>query len=115
MVDFPDAESPVNQIVNPRCFRSSFLSCRESEGCHVMFLGSGQLFLLRNRGVAGSCVRSHCEGSAPVRAVLNLLVRDNRRIWHRFSVQRLKVSNLCPRKRFEIKIHILILVPGTRR
>jgi hypothetical protein len=38
MVDFPDAERPVNQIVNPRCFRNSLRSCRERDGCQVILL-----------------------------------------------------------------------------
>ncbi len=36
MVDFPLAERPVNQIVNPRCLRSSLRSWRERDGCQVM-------------------------------------------------------------------------------
>jgi hypothetical protein len=38
MVDFPDAERPVNQMVRPRWPRSSLRSCRDKEGCQVMFL-----------------------------------------------------------------------------
>ena len=40
IVDFPEAERPVNQIVKPRCFRSSLRSWREREGCQVMLLCS---------------------------------------------------------------------------
>ncbi len=40
IVDFPDADRPVNQIVKPCCFRKEFLSCRDSDGCHVMLLSS---------------------------------------------------------------------------
>ena len=42
MVDFPDADSPVNQMVNPRCLRSSLRSRRDSEACHVMLLRRDQ-------------------------------------------------------------------------
>lgn len=38
MVDFPDAESPVNQIVKPRCLRRVVRSARVREGCQVIFL-----------------------------------------------------------------------------
>ncbi len=38
MVDLPDAERPVNQIVQPFCLRSVLRSEREREGCHVMLL-----------------------------------------------------------------------------
>jgi len=38
IVDFPDAERPVNQMVKPRCSRKSLRSFRDSDGCHVMFL-----------------------------------------------------------------------------
>jgi hypothetical protein len=52
MVDFPDAERPVNHIVNPRCFRNSLRSCRESDGCQVIFLRIWSTFFPRRR--AGS-------------------------------------------------------------
>ena len=51
IVDLPDAERPVNQIVKPRCFRNSLRSWREREACQVMLLFSCQ-FLLQ-RGVGG--------------------------------------------------------------
>jgi hypothetical protein len=38
MVDFPDADRPVNHIVYPRWPRSSLRSCRDNDGCHVIFL-----------------------------------------------------------------------------
>lgn len=38
MVDFPEAESPVNQIVMPRCLRRVVRSARVSDGCQVMFV-----------------------------------------------------------------------------
>ena len=38
MVDLPDPDRPVNQMVKPRCFRNRFRSCRDSDGCQVMFL-----------------------------------------------------------------------------
>lgn len=38
MVDLPDAERPVNQIVKPVCLRNLLRSLREREGCHVMLL-----------------------------------------------------------------------------
>ena len=38
MVDLPEADSPVNQMVKPRCLRRVERSVRESEGCHVMLL-----------------------------------------------------------------------------
>ena len=38
MVDLPEADRPVNQIVNPCCFRNVFRSRRDSEGCHVILL-----------------------------------------------------------------------------
>jgi hypothetical protein len=39
MVDLPDAERPVNQIVKPFCLRKPLRSARERDGCHVMLLG----------------------------------------------------------------------------
>ena len=41
MVDFPLAESPVNQIVRPRCLRRALRSGRVREGCHVILLCGG--------------------------------------------------------------------------
>lgn len=38
MVDLPDADSPVSQIVKPFCLRSAKRSARESDGCQVMLL-----------------------------------------------------------------------------
>lgn len=38
MVDFPDAERPVNHMVMPRCLREELRSARERDGCHVMLL-----------------------------------------------------------------------------
>lgn len=38
MVDFPDAERPVNQIVKPFCLRNELRSARERDGCQVMLL-----------------------------------------------------------------------------
>jgi len=38
MVDLPDAERPVNQIVKPRCLRFALRSLRERDGCQVMLL-----------------------------------------------------------------------------
>lgn len=38
MVDFPEAERPVNQMVKPRCLRYVLRSLRESDGCQVMLL-----------------------------------------------------------------------------
>jgi hypothetical protein len=38
IVDLPDALSPVNQIVKPRCLRYVLRSLRERDGCQVMFL-----------------------------------------------------------------------------
>jgi hypothetical protein len=38
MVDFPEAERPVNQMVKPGCLRNVLRSSREREGCHVMLL-----------------------------------------------------------------------------
>jgi len=38
MVDLPEAERPVNQIVRPLCLRRMERSVRESEGCHVMLV-----------------------------------------------------------------------------
>lgn len=38
MVDFPEAERPVNQTVQPACLRRVLRSERESEGCQVMLL-----------------------------------------------------------------------------
>lgn len=38
MVDLPDAERPVNQMVKPFCLRNSLRSARERDGCHVMLL-----------------------------------------------------------------------------
>jgi hypothetical protein len=38
MVDLPEAERPVNQIVRPCCLRRVLRSVREREGCQVMLL-----------------------------------------------------------------------------
>jgi hypothetical protein len=38
MVDLPEAERPVSQIVRPRWERRVERSRRERDGCHVMFL-----------------------------------------------------------------------------
>ena len=38
MVDLPEAERPVNQIVKPRCLRFVLRSLRERDGCQVMLL-----------------------------------------------------------------------------
>lgn len=38
MVDLPDAERPVNQIVKPFCLRAVLRSARERDGCQVMLL-----------------------------------------------------------------------------
>lgn len=38
MVDFPDADRPVNQTVQPFCLRRSERSARVSDGCQVMLL-----------------------------------------------------------------------------
>ena len=37
-VDLPEADRPVNQMVNPRWPRSVLRSWRESDGCQVMLL-----------------------------------------------------------------------------
>ena len=42
MVDFPEAERPVNQTVHPFCLRSSLRSLRVRPACHVMFLETCQ-------------------------------------------------------------------------
>lgn len=48
MVDFPEPDSPVNQIVKPRCLRRVLRSVREiAELCHVIFLSEeGYLWCL---------------------------------------------------------------------
>lgn len=46
MVDFPEAESPVNQMVRPRCLRRVVRSARVREGCHVMFLWVGVMLVM---------------------------------------------------------------------
>lgn len=38
MVDLPDADRPVNQMVKPGCLRNVLRSAREREGCQVMLL-----------------------------------------------------------------------------
>jgi hypothetical protein len=58
-VDFPDADKPVSQIVKPRCFRNSLRSCREREGCQVMFLRIFVKFCEEIAGLAGY-LRRHC-------------------------------------------------------
>ena len=60
MVDFPDAERPVNQIVKPRCLRNSLRSWREREGCQVMLLFSLSVLKFARRGWRGSFLRCHC-------------------------------------------------------
>jgi hypothetical protein len=37
-VDFPEAERPVNQTVQPFCLRRELRSVRVRPGCHVMLL-----------------------------------------------------------------------------
>jgi hypothetical protein len=54
MVDLPEAERPVNQIVKPRCLRFVLRSLRESDGCHVMLLfGLVSVLVLRWWGIVG--------------------------------------------------------------
>jgi len=61
-VDFPEAESPVNQIVKPRCLRSSLRSWRVREGCQVMFLEGGLLdWVGGGGGVKRGNLRCHCD------------------------------------------------------
>jgi hypothetical protein len=59
IVDFPDAERPVNQTVKPRCLRRSLRSFRERDGCQVMLLCH-----VRRRWwglvLAGYSSRRHC-------------------------------------------------------
>lgn len=57
MVDLPEAERPVNQIVKPRCLRYMLRSLRERDGCQVMLLlGCYEHFCERPRGMVGSYV-----------------------------------------------------------
>ena len=51
MVDFPDAERPVNQMVKPGCLRNVLRSAREREGCQVMLLWMFSTLLIRIRGL----------------------------------------------------------------
>lgn len=53
MVDFPDAERPVNQIVKPFCLRRVLRSERERPSCHVMLLSQKVL-------VSQSCLSYFC-------------------------------------------------------
>lgn len=51
MVDFPEAERPVNQRVKPCCLRRVLRSCVvTADECHVMFLGGGEW---GKRGIVG--------------------------------------------------------------
>ena len=43
IVDLPEAERPVNQIVKPLWPRSSLRSCRDRDGCHVTFLSNARV------------------------------------------------------------------------
>lgn len=38
IVDFPEADRPVNQRVKPVCLRKAIRSLRERDACHVMLL-----------------------------------------------------------------------------
>lgn len=59
MVDLPEAERPVNQMVKPRCLRNVLRSLRERDGCQVMLLSSVSARLGEHGGVwRGS--RCHC-------------------------------------------------------
>jgi hypothetical protein len=51
MVDLPDAERPVNQIVKPFCLRKPLRSARERDGCHVMLLWFVSMVLEGHGGV----------------------------------------------------------------
>jgi hypothetical protein len=51
MVDLPEAESPVNQIVKPRCLRFALRSLRERDGCQVMLLFAKCELLREDGGV----------------------------------------------------------------
>lgn len=61
MVDLPEPDRPVNQIVKPRCFRSSWRSWRVREGCHV-------IFLLRIYQIGGNVYRLDLEHDGDVTA-----------------------------------------------
>jgi hypothetical protein len=50
MVDLPDADRPVNQMVKPGCLRSVVRSARDSDACQVMLLSSCEYGW---RGMAG--------------------------------------------------------------
>jgi hypothetical protein len=63
IVDLPDAESPVNQMVNPRCLRSVLRSLRESDACQVMLL------LLRQCAAWGDACGGAWRGGAHVAIV----------------------------------------------
>jgi hypothetical protein len=50
MVDLPDALSPVNQMVKPRCLRYVLRSLRDSDGCQVILLFVGYILVPLNCG-----------------------------------------------------------------
>lgn len=59
-VDFPEADRPVSQSVNPRCFLNPLRSCREREGCQVMFLYFLLVFPLLTAGFGGVLASPFC-------------------------------------------------------
>lgn len=60
MVDLPDADSPVNQMVKPFCLRYVLRSSRERDGCHVMLL-KGTVSDLHGDGGVWWGSRRHCK------------------------------------------------------
>merc|ERR1711939_730041 len=52
IVDFPEADRPVNQTVQPFCLRSSLRSWRVRPGCHVMLVAIVDIGV----GLTGTCV-----------------------------------------------------------
>ena len=57
IVDFPEADRPVNQIVKPRCFLNPLRSWREREGCQMILLRVvSVLFLVAMWGWRGNFI-----------------------------------------------------------
>ena len=79
MVDLPLPESPVNQIVKPRCFRRLKRSERERDGCQVMLLGRGEEGGDQLRGLwEGRVGRAELGGDVPTLPLGDVGVRFER-------------------------------------
>jgi len=63
MVDFPEAERPVNQTVAPFCLRRSVRSSRVRPACQVMLLPRSLGYVLDSLKADRGVVEGHDENS----------------------------------------------------